>query len=554
MTAYNALKEPFPIDVLPLLNFGKADGRLDDHLEDAFVLTRSTSKFFQDQHSIIVGPIGSGKSALFELVKTRSSVFPVYKDCLIVPIEESISFDKLGKLIEDLSPSVSRSQVFQLLWKFHITVCIAEKLASNQEFPVGGAEKELNKFLKIIKSKEYDPSILGKLMGLLKKAALTIKTKISSTPVTVEATIEGDFNDGRSQSEINIDRIINQCIKSAKDRGHKCILVLIDRIDRFVAGEEYETQRKYVEALLEVDDDLSVSYPQINRKIFLREDLFSRLNYEALGYDKVSDNTLRLEWTDNELIKFLANRIYVALKKEKLMSQSIVLLSTDLTDFHLEGIESFRTVKFIPLWLKKKLFDLERVNKERDASLSSYLDRAIITKVFPRIIHHKDSSGKVHDTCIFDFLLSHFKDGHNKVTPRNLLRFLKEVVDVVSEYYDENQDQEAHVLLVNGDYEWSLFKKKCVYKAYCKAKVEYLRAISKVENEWTKYFATFLGKRGNKKVFDYGWVRSITNLEEDQAVSFMAYLEHIGFLSIHEAHPDPKRRTYKLPIIYMPTA
>ncbi len=183
MTAYNALKEPFPIDILPLLNFGKADGRLDDHLEDAFVVTRSTRKFFQDQHSIIVGPIGSGKSALFELVKTSSSVIPVYKNCLMVPIEESISFDKLGKLVEEINPSVNQSQIFQLLWKFHITVCVAEKLATNQGFPAGDTEKEINGFLKTIRSKEYDPSIIGKLMGLLTKAALTIKTKISSTPI-----------------------------------------------------------------------------------------------------------------------------------------------------------------------------------------------------------------------------------------------------------------------------------------------------------------------------------------------------------------------------------
>lgn len=204
--------------------------------------------------------------------------------------------------------------------------------------------------------------------------------------------------------------------------------------------------------------------------------------------------------------------------------------------------------------VKKKLFDLERINKERDASLSSHLDRSVVTKIFPRKLEHKDVAGKEQDTGVFDFLLTHFKDGHEKVTPRNLLRFLKEVVDVVSEYYDENEDQEAHVVLVDGDYEWALFKKKCVYKAYCKAKKEYLRAISKVENEWTKYFATFLGKRGNKKVFDYAWVKSITNLDDDKVISFMAYLEHIGFLSIADPHPDPKRRTYKLPIIYMPTA
>ncbi|WP_006788786.1 hypothetical protein [Thiorhodospira sibirica] len=86
MDAVNTLKEPFSIEVLPLLDFGSADERKDESLEKNFVLTTSVKQFLQDRHSVIVGQIGSGKSALFELLKNRSKKLGTYRNRLIIPI------------------------------------------------------------------------------------------------------------------------------------------------------------------------------------------------------------------------------------------------------------------------------------------------------------------------------------------------------------------------------------------------------------------------------------------------------------------------------------
>ena len=80
--------------------------------------------------------------------------------------------------------------------------------------------------------------------------------------------------------EINLDRILKQCQLVLKDRKLSSFLIIIDRLDTFVAGEEYHTQRTFIEALLEVEDDMEIRYDRIKLKIFLRSDLFSRLNFE----------------------------------------------------------------------------------------------------------------------------------------------------------------------------------------------------------------------------------------------------------------------------------
>lgn len=550
MPSKNTLKEPFPTDKLALLDFGSADGRKDLTLEDAFVETTSVKLFLQDRHSIIIGQMGSGKSALFELLKNQSKKLDIYRKRLIVPIEEAISFHLLRRFIAEEFTGHDHKLVFKLIWKFQILNNICEELSKLPNFPDSSHEKELNSFLKQIKSREFDESIIGKLKGLLKDTALTIKTKITSTPITIEAQVSKDKISQKSSDVLNLDRLYKCVNDSISKRKINKILVIVDRIDTFVAGEEYDTQKEYIEALLEVDDDIDVSYPNIGRKIFLRSDLFARLDYEALGYDKVNDNTLRIEWSDFELVYFLANRILYGFKKQKLLTEYKILRSTNLDDFHF-SIERFVLFSFIPLYLKKKSAVFSSIHQERDASLLERLNKAIVTKVFPRTLVHKDSTLDEKEICVFDFLLSHFKDGHEKVTPRNLLAFLKQVVETTSTYYEENPDQEVHVNEIDGDWEWELFKKKCVYEAYCKSKSGYIRNLSKVSNEWTPYFAAFIGKRGNKKTIDYNWMRNIINLDEEQVVSFLAYLNHIGFLSILEPHPDPKKRKYRIPIIYL---
>ncbi|NAW33558.1 P-loop ATPase, Sll1717 family [Halomonas alimentaria] len=552
MDALNTLKEPFPTEVLPLLDFGSADGRKDGFLEETFVQTTFVKQFLQDRHSIIVGQIGSGKSALFELLKNKSKKLSVYRGRFIVPVEEAISFQLLRRFIHDEFADHDRKLIYKLIWKFQILYRLCEEVSKLPGFPGDKGEKQIRAFLRDVKSKEFDESVIGKIKGLLRNASVEIKTKVSEAPISIKASFSGG-HEGQSKQEINLDRIFRHVVDSLENRPSGRPLVIIDRIDTFVAGEDYDTQREFIEALIEVDDDLDVSHSFIGRKIFLRADLFSRLDYEALGYDKVNDNTLRIGWTDIELLYFFANRILVAFKKHNILTEGDVLLSTDLSKYHLSGISIVRMIKIIPLSVRKKFFNFNSINQERDASLHEKLNKSIITKAFPRRIFHKDSSLNEVDIDIFDFLLTHFKDGHGKVTPRNLLTFLKQVVVVSATYYEENPDQEVHVKNIGGDWEWELFKARCVYGAYCKAKEEYIRNISKVGDEWTKYFATFIGRRANKKTIDFGWMKSITGLDDERVIAFIAYLDHIGFLYVIETHPDVKKRKYRVPIIYMPS-
>lgn len=541
------LKDPFPLVKLPSFDFGSADGARDNLVEDTFVMTSSIKSFLENRHSIVIGPIGSGKSTLFRLLKEKSNKLESFDDCIIVPIEESISFHTLNNIAKEYFGSVPERVVFSIIWKFQISVKLAEKLTEFEDFPNSDEEKRLKSFLyKVNKSESRYKSVPEKLKDLVSSIPLKLEVTIGGVPAMVEAKT----NKTTSQADaLNIDLVLSDCEAAFSSRSRNGVLIAVDKIDKFVAGEEYETQRDYIASLLDVEDDLA-SKRKLNFKIFVRQDLYERLDFSRLGYDKVSDNTLRLEWSNDELIRFISNRTFAALEKVCELKAVDVYLSTNLEKYHLSGFNYLR-LSFLPRWIKKKLFNFDLVNKERDTSLIAKLDRSVITKLYPRNIKHRNRDGEVEDISIFDFITTHFRDGHDVTTPRYLLIFIKEVLKKVISYYDNNPDQEAHVVEIDGDYEWELFKARSVYEGYIAAKEIYAKNIRNVDDKWKKNFVSFLSRKGNKTNFDFKWLRGhIEELDEQEAMSFLAYLQVIGYLKNIQKHPDIRFRNYELPILY----
>jgi hypothetical protein len=542
-----ALPDPFPTDKLRLLKFGSADGHRDKVAELAFIETSSVRQFYLNQHSIIVGAIGAGKSTLFTLLKNHSSKLESYKNDLIVPLEEALSFNELAEFVREHYPGKDENTLYQLLWKFNVLLKISIELSKQENFPNNNNERAVNSFLTDSNSSDAYSNILNKFKKLVSNANVKFEAKVGDNPISIEA----GFSDKEPKpvKKINLEEVQRAISDSIKGRNFNSATVIIDKLDRFVAGAEYHVQRKYINSLLEVDDDLS-GIQNINLKIFVRTDLFERLDFAALGYDKVHDNVIKLKWSDNETLRFLATRIMVGLEQAKICKLEDIVRATDLSEFDLTWREKLFLNQKIPSLLKNLVNKKEK--SERITSLYGKFDKSIITKVFPRCgIHFCSKENKHLEMDFFDFIKSHFLDGNGICTPRYMLIFLKEVVEKAASYYDENPDQVSELILVEKDFEWDLFKKYCVYQAYMSAKDIYIKNIETIDSKWTKNVNVLLAKRGNKTSLDYKWIRaSIPDISENEAVDFLSFLQVIGFLKISDPHQDIKKRGYELPILY----
>lgn len=556
MSTENYLNRKFPIKSLGKLDFGSADGHRDKLIDDTFVETQSIRAFMRDDHSIVVGPFGAGKSALFELLKKKSPLLgPTFGKQLILPIEEKVHFHELGAIIRKIfGNDADEESVYQMVWKFHAAVRISSGLAAYEGFPADKDEKLVNKFLKSIDSTDANETIVDKLSRLASSVALQIDTKIGDTPYRFQTKITNKVDD---VGAYDLDAVLNSANRIVEKRGIFRLTIIIDKIDKFVAGQNYLTQKKYIQGLLEVEDDFC-RFENLHFKIFLREDLFTRLDFSVLGPDKVSDNTLQLKWSAEESLRFIAGRISTALSNEKICTANDMVRSSDLSDYNLSRKEKIEFTYGFPRWVFRvfNLFNQDVsqnsvIASGREIGLFNKYDRVIITKVFPRHISHITNNGDVEEIDIFEFLTTHFIDGNGVCTPRYLLIFLKEVRDQADDYYEQNQDIDCSIECVDGDYEWPLFKKRSVEKAYKEAKAKYLKNITAIDSKWRTHIETIIQKKANKTVFALPWIKSqIGNLDDETGVQLMAFLRVVGFFEQYEDHLDLEKRKYTLPILY----
>lgn len=543
------LPDPFPVNKLRLLNFGSADGHRDDVAKRAFIITSSIRQFYLNQHSIVVGAIGTGKSTLFRRLKDNAAELENYRDDLIVPLEEALPFKELTEFVKEYYEGKQENIFYQLLWKFNVLLKISSKIAKLDGFPRNDFEVTINDFLRVANSADEYTNILTKIKDLMSKANLKIEAKVGDNPITFSAGLSDKDKTNSTSKKVNLEEVRRAISGALDERGIKRVTVIIDKIDRFVAGAEYRVQRAYISALLEVDDDLA-AVENINLKIFIRADLFERLDFSALGYDKVQDNVIKLKWSSEETLRFLATRIVFSLQQANICRFEDLVRSSDLSEFELSWREKILFSNSAPAILKNLIRKKEKL--ERETSLYGKLDKAIITKLFPRkAIHFCVKQNSHEEVDLFEFIQTHFLDGNGMCTPRYMLIFLKEVVEKVASYYEENPDSAPELLSIDKDLEWDLFKKLCVYNAYVSSKWIYVKNIETVEPQWTKDFNVFLSKKGNKTKFDYKWIRAnIPEITEDDAVNFLSFLQVIGYLKISDAHQDIKKRGYELPILY----
>lgn len=547
-----SLKDPFPTELLATLDLGNMDGHRDSLIERGFIATRSIKSFLNDNHSIIIGAFGTGKSAIFNLMRNKSEILEVYKNDLIVTIDEQIQFEQLKEYSQKYFPNLSQKLTFQLLWKFQICRRISEEISNLENFPSSDYENYLSEFLSRTGGRGGHLSILSRIKDLFEKVSFKIKAKLSDIPVDVELSKEAAKTVKRI--ELNLDKVIENVSKAVEERGIRQSTVIIDKLDKFVAGEEYETQRAYIESLLELEDDL-YSEPKIGFKVFLRSDLYDRLDFSSLGPDKAEDNTLRLVWNREEIRAFVARRMYIALEDSGIWHMKNILESSDMSEYQLRWYEKILLeekksgIKYKCSHYYNKLFGRKRSKR----TLFEKLDLLIINKLFNSNLVHECPEGNEEHILNYDFFDTHFLDGNNSCTPRYMLVFLKELLDEANEFYFNSPHIHITPVLESDDWVYNIFDAHLVYKAYIQSKEKFIRHVSKVDDNWTSHIMELLEKKGGKQTFDYKWVKrniQFADSDDDQALVFLIYLQVIGFCKPVKYDRDIKKRNFELPILY----
>jgi hypothetical protein len=520
-------------------DFGNIEANDDNLLFDSVCKTSSIVEFLSGKKNIVLGEKGTGKTALFRLIKEEKLKLKQkngYKN-IIIPIEDNFQYKNIkGKVLRLIETDIEEENFkYQIVWELFLFYKCLDKI-KKLDLELPKSIKEAIKLTDNIFSKNEITDFL--------KTKTKIGIKLYDTPTSIlpdfyistEPTNINQDNGIKGKSieklEIDIDYYKEE-LNLFLIKNELNFVVLIDRLDEFVSRNSIKIQIDMLEALISVEREYS-RYSNIELKVFLRDDLFKQLSLDGIGYDKVISKKVDLIWDASKIREFIAKRIYNNYKNVFNLDH----LKVHVADENLEVDTSIETENFIKpkfyvrLYRKaiKKLKPRQYALKyPRKVNLNDNLNREIILSILPKYVGFVNEEGKTEEIEIFDFFSEKFNLGTDNSIPRLILIFLNKLISVINNYYMENMDELP--IQQNSVNCYELVKKGFFIKAYDDFKEEIYLNFSKLNPEFEQKILLLKERIGHRYSFSAKELKGLLDFKDDSELfHFCNYLLHIGLL------------------------
>lgn len=566
--------EPFQTSKLANFQFGDPDAKVDDLLLLCPQSIRGVKEFLGGSKNIVLGERGVGKSALFRLVsegkyKFNSQEGEKPRKQLIVSIDEDLDYITISNVIESRFVDKAKRPhgKYLFLWEIYVLSRVIERLT--EEF---GYDEE-------IQTLQDD---FSEILGIPKQKKFRIVDLFTSYKVTTGVKVDqaGAINPtfsvepAKDANAVNVELTDHQ-ITQFRGRVRKAIRVkrtvvhvLVDKVDDFLVDLEYQEQKKSVQALLECTQLLR--FPELKLKIFLRIDLFKRLDFEKGGYDKISPQVVRLEWTSDDIYAFVARRLLYNYERQQVktpawgVSTEMLELDPSFTekarDLVANRPASFTAIlKLIGgafmLISKVKWSQFRRKShSERKTNSIDAIFAKVVNFVFPNRVLHLTANCKQEEIPFRTFLAEHFKLGGECPNPRLVLLFLNYTLEEAVAYYERNPDPACRFLRSNDIGEFELILKEHMLRGFRKLQVTARETVTQLSLQWRTPVARLLAGLGAPKDcigLTTEKLASLMNWNEDHEAlrRFIAFYTHVGLLVPDNDEIQFEDRVFSLPLV-----
>lgn len=539
------LPSKFPIKTLTKFQFGDEDGFRDEYLFAAFCYTDFIEQTRANNKTLLIGSKGSGKSAVFKAYldgKLKPSISDKC-DVLILGISDELKYIDIDKIIKENLSIYGYSDEFKyaLVWDIYIIFRIVLELQKKYSDSFGINLKKLASFFKHIGIKEQ--MSLSIFLDKIKNVKFSASVSDGACIYTgsYEHSAEEEKDDPSNFALYSLKEEINNILTEY----NVCMWVMLDKLDDFLIREEYDVQRKLLQGLV-VTEDSYAKYSQMFIKIFLRSDLYEKIDFSVIGSDKIPGRRVIFEWTRTEIRRLIAQRLAFNL----FSALEIKSLSVNIDENVLKEDSSLSEKNVTDLYSERKLIDRLRGDKwqGRTISIDDQASRKLITMLFPHTVYHFNESAKKAPIDLFKFIDTHFNLGNNEPTPRILIRFLTLCFDCAKSYYSKNYDEGDNVLLDNGEY--PLIKRPIFEDAYGRLTRETCENIKGFDPRWKRYIEKLFYIKGKKKTLSYSNIKTMLEIDDDKELnSLVSYLVHIGCLKCVDAKfSNIQKRKYHIPV------
>lgn len=284
-------------ELLDILEFGNVDSESEKDLDSKFIKTKDFGDFLNPQKALILGAKGSGKSALFQMFSkyedTARTLSGLKKeDTLIVT---GTGFNDMKELqTDDFTKLLKQEEAdFDRIWELYIAVKTAIGLGK-EGYCEGENLVEFYKQAGILEDFRI-LSILKQLWGMV------IGTPIQGIDISVKGVnikIGGKYSIDTQDMLMEVNDVL-------ENEDMDC-WILFDKIDELFSND-YQKRKQCIESLFRTYLKFTNRFPRIKFKIFLRNDIWSTL--EFVNKSHISDKCVELSWDKESLLEMLMRRI-----------------------------------------------------------------------------------------------------------------------------------------------------------------------------------------------------------------------------------------------------
>ena len=484
------------IEVLKQSSFGERTAEEEsDSLDQYFVETDEWRQLFRGEDDIIYGPKGSGKSALYALLSNRrNQLFD--RGTLLLPAENVRGTPIFRDLVDN--PPATENEL-RRLWKLYFLSLIGHAI---RDYGIDNEAAER------LESTLEDANLLPKEWSL-RRALRAVRSYISRLvqPEAVEGGVELDPATGqptglkgkivfgeptleqRDLGLTSVDDLLHLADRSLSSVGYR-VWIVLDRLDVAFASSK-ELEGNALRALFRVYLDMQ-GLEYIATKIFLRDDIWSRISSGGFREASHITRSITIRWDKNTLLNLIVRRL--------LRNDSIA--------------------EYLDVDPEEVLDDIER-------------QRSLFYRVFPDQI----DVGKRKPTSL-DWMLSRIVDASDENVPRELIHLLTTARTIQIKRLQTGFDEPSgENLFDRGTFRDALPEvsqirlENTLYAEYPDLK-PWLEAL---EGEKTKQYPETLAE--------------IWDISQEEALARAKRLNEVGFYEMRGTNQDP---SFWTPFLYRP--
>jgi hypothetical protein len=295
--------------ILRASDFGEDVAEHDEGLDSYFVETSSFHDVVADRADLVLGPKGSGKTAIFRHLINPSVAINDIADVDVIPAfnpQSAVIFRQL-MLPEDGGDT---EYVLRSIWLSYILALVGNHLIDyySEVVDTRPLNAVLGKSGLRVTKQDAQRSIWKLVMERLKRIETSVTVLPDSGIPLLGAKVEfGAEPDSNESDPLEFEDLLSMEVSLYRELGRRC-WVLFDRLDE-AFQDRRDLERAALRGLLRAHLDISSYGRTVRPKLFFRTDLLDRITDQSGFVNATHMRRQKISWDEPSLVDLVARRV-----------------------------------------------------------------------------------------------------------------------------------------------------------------------------------------------------------------------------------------------------